>query len=35
MGKIIQTAGSDPVHNTSVKMGEKVGNTFSDGVNLE
>lgn len=35
MAKIVQTAGSDPVHNIYVKMGEKVGNTFSDGVNLE
>ena len=25
----------DPVHNTYVKMGEKVGNAFSDGANLE
>lgn len=31
----LQAISYDPVHNTYVKMGEKVGNTFSDGANLE
>lgn len=31
----LQAISYDPVHNTYVKMGEKVGNAFSDGVNLE
>lgn len=31
----LQAISYDPVHNTYVKMGEKVGNAFSDGANLE
>lgn len=31
----LQAISYDPVHNTYIKMGEKVGNAFSDGVNLE
>lgn len=31
----LQAISYDPVHNTYVKMGEKVGSAFSDGVNLE
>ena len=31
----LQAISYDPVHNTYIKMGEKVGNAFSDGANLE
>lgn len=31
----LQAISYDPIHNTYVKMGEKVGNAFSDGANLE
>lgn len=31
----LQAISYDPVHNTYVKMGEKVGNAFSDGANLK
>lgn len=31
----LQAISYDPVHNTYVKMGGKVGNAFSDGANLE
>lgn len=31
----LQAISFDPVHNAYVKMGEKVGNAFSDGANLE
>lgn len=31
----LQAISYDPIHNTYVKMGEKVGNAFSDGENLE
>ncbi len=31
----LQAISYDPIHNTYVKMGEKVGKAFSDGANLE
>ena len=31
----LQAISYDPIHNKYVKMGEKVGNAFSDGANLE
>lgn len=31
----LQAISYNPIHNTYVKMGEKVGNAFSDGANLE